>query len=289
MSLAQSTATSTLATADQNAISALLAELDIPVANVAKPAKEPKSYDADSGEASVSTAQAAMSDFFLTADNEPTDDLSIETVLAELDAKAAMIASDAPADAPVKPARKARAPKVKANVEGNDTEPAPAKQKLERVHFSNKVDRIKHRLGDELGDYMVLEISDAELGEAKLAEKQSETLFILELMNVKEKNRASSLFEFMSEKKPTLNPVIDIAFRTLVADGELKTGDAGNLHVKLLAKPYSMGSARAQGRNTINMMEVLRVIIKSDTDKQTFKANPNSLILMKVKALLGLV
>src|SRR5260370_31863529 len=48
--------------------------------------------------------------------------------------------------------------------------------KAPRVHYENKTDRIKSRLGEKLGDYLVLELNDAELEGDALKAKQDETL-----------------------------------------------------------------------------------------------------------------
>lgn len=264
------------AAADRAAISSLLADLNVPTVSA------PSDPVTDVPAASTTTVIAANPD--AGADDGTNHDL--ESVLAKLDA-----AEPAAADKPAKGKGKGKGKnKAAAPATGepaaDPAAAAPKPAKIPRIHFANKIDRIKHRLGEELGDYLVLELADAELTDDALSEKQAETMVLLESMNVKEKNRANFLFDFMAEKKADLNGVMETAFRLLAADGELTTGDNGNLHQKLLAKPYAPGSARATGRNTVNVMERLKVIVKSE--KQKFLPNPNSVILMKVNALLGL-
>jgi hypothetical protein len=155
-----------------------------------------------------------------------------------------------------------------------------------RIFFADKADRIAHRLGADLGNYMVLEIADALLEGDALKAKQDETFAMIRDMSVKVKNRASLLLDFAAGKKAELNSVIATAFRTLKADGKITVGDKGNFIVTLLARPYSLNSARAMGNNTISLLKQLKVLV--DGGKGMYVANPNSLILAKVNGLLGL-
>lgn len=156
--------------------------------------------------------------------------------------------------------------------------------KQPRVKFENKTDLMKFRLGDKLGDFMVLETADAMLEGDALKAKQDETLATIDGMSQKVKNRANFLMTYMLNGGK-LNNVVEIAFRTLKKDGQITTGDKGNFHEALVARPYSVLAARAMGNNTISMLKTLKVLVG---EKGTYTGNPDSLILAKVNGQLGL-
>src|SRR5690606_27785248 len=104
-------------------------------------------------------------------------------------------------------------------------------------------------------------------------------------MNKKEQNRASNFVEWLSGKKSRLNNVLERVLKVLERDGVLTTGNEGNVIKDLLARPYSLGSARAMGGNTIGMFADLKVIVADGKGK--FVPNPDSLLLMKAKSLLA--
>lgn len=180
------------------------------------------------------------------------------------------------------PASEADTPSADAPVEVKGKKEKAPKEKKERLHFSDKVERIKHRLGDKLGDFLVLEMNDALLEGDALAQKQDETMAILKGMNVKEKNRASLLLDYAAGKSGKLNEVMHRAINVLNADGKLTTGDNGNLHKNLLARPYSAGAARSMGRNTINVFADLKIV--KMVGKGEFVVNPDSLLLATINS-----
>jgi flagellar biosynthesis GTPase FlhF len=160
--------------------------------------------------------------------------------------------------------------------------------KPKRVFFgADKVSRLKHSMGEKFGDYMVLTTADATLTGDELAAKQQETVEIIEKMGVKVKNRATFLLDFVSGKTSKLNNVLEIGLRTLSTDGKIVTGDKGNFHTALLAKPYAPSAARAMGNNTVAMFRLLKLIV-GNGDKQTYVANPDSLLLAAAKSKLGI-
>jgi hypothetical protein len=163
---------------------------------------------------------------------------------------------------------------------------APAKTRTPRVHYANKTDRIKARLGAKLGDYLVLELADAELDGDALKAKQDETLAVIDAMSVKVKNRASLLLDWLSGKTAQPNEILKRALTVLHADGKITTGDNGNLHKNLIAKPYSTSAARAMGRNTITVMEKCKMIVASGT-KGEYVPNENSLFLGFANEMMG--
>lgn len=154
-----------------------------------------------------------------------------------------------------------------------------------RKHYSDKVERLKDRMGASLSEYTVLTTADAMVDEEGLAVVMERTLEIIRQMNSKEKNRASNFIEFLSNKRAKLNNVLERVLKVLDRDGYLQTGAEGNVIKDLLARPYSMASARAMGGNTIGMYADLKVILP-DT-KGRYVANPDSLLLAKARSLLA--
>ena len=161
----------------------------------------------------------------------------------------------------------------------------PVKVKRERKHYADKVDRLKDRVGASLSEYTVLTTADAMVDESELGAVMERTLEIIRAMNSKEKNRASNFIEFLSGKKAKLNNVLERVLRVLDRDGFIQTGAEGNVIKDLIARPYSIASARAMGGNTIGMYADLKVILADG--KGRFVANPDSLLLAKARSLLG--
>lgn len=162
---------------------------------------------------------------------------------------------------------------------------APKKERVPRKHYSDKVERLKDRMGASLGEYMVLTTADALVeDEAALQATMDATLQIIRDMNSKEKNRASGFIEFLSGKKAKLNNVLERVLSVLERDGYVQTGNEGNVFKDLLSRPYSPASARAMGGNTISMFADLKVILAEG--KGRFVANPDSLLLAKAKSML---
>ncbi|MGN8188701.1 hypothetical protein ACTJLD_22195 [Burkholderia sp. 22088] len=237
----------------------------------------------------------------LAAIETPTAVQSAAVPLAEIVAQVetqehyAMVAPDAPAlpamtdEEAAKErliAEEALADDLKAQVAENTADPEAAAAKRERtprVHYANKLDRIKARHGDNLGNYLVLEVADAELEGDALKAKQDETLAIIDGMGLKVKNRASLLIDWVSGKAAKPNEILKRALDVLVADGKITTGENGNLHKNLIAKPYSVSAARSMGRNTVTLMEKLKMLVPSG-EKGTFVPNQESLLLMAALA-----
>lgn len=164
---------------------------------------------------------------------------------------------------------------------------APKKERVPRKHYSDKVERLKDRMGASLGEYMVLTAADAMVeDEAALQATMDATLQIIRDMNSKEKNRASGFIEFLSGKKAKLNNVLERVLSVLERDGYVQTGNEGNVFKDLLSRPYSPASARAMGGNTIGVFRELKVIIPNEGVKGRYIANPDSLLLAKAKSML---
>lgn len=171
-------------------------------------------------------------------------------------------------------------------IAGADADPAaPAKVRTPRVHYSDKVERLQARVGEKLGEYSVLTTEDAMVDDAELAAVMARTLDTIRAMNKKEQNRASNFIEFLAGKKAKLNNVLERVLKVLERDGFVTTGNKGNVIKDLVARPYSIASARAMGGNTIGMFTDLKVIVADGKGK--FIANPDSLLLAKAKSLLS--
>jgi hypothetical protein len=222
---------------------------------------EPQTHEVEAAVAGLEVAEA----YALTpADAAPLEGASAHELEAErLLAEEALIQSSTVENA--EPAA------------GDEAGTAPKKERTPRVHYANKTDRIKARLGAQLGDYLVLELDDAALEGDALKAKQDETLAVIDGMAEKVKNRASLLIDWLSGKTGKPNEILKRALDVLAADGKIQTGDNGNLHKNLLSKPYSPSAARAMGRNTVTVMEKTKMIVQSG--KGEFVPNPSSLFL----------
>lgn len=82
-----------------------------------------------------------------------------------------------------------------------------------------------------------------------------------------------------------LNEVLKRTLTLLHKDGKVTSGDKGNLQTNLLAKPYSIGTARSQANQMFMALPALQIVIK---DKGNMVPNPDSALLMAINAKLGL-
>lgn len=141
---------------------------------------------------------------------------------------------------------------------------------------------------------LVLEVEDAGLDPAELEAKQHE---LLKLLNTRpgtsdggatQKKVAEKVVMLFSYLKNggKLNRVLEITFQTLLKDGEIQSGEKGNLWQALLAKPYSKGTANAQGGQMLQLLPMLKIATR--TEKGRLVANPNSMILLAVRNQMGL-
>lgn len=214
------------------------------------------------------------------------DDAAIEAAIADIE-KAEAVQDHYAADEPLvvekagKKEKKAKEPKE------------PKEPRVTYVgHKASDV--LKARLGDKTSEMLVLEVEDAVLEPAELEAKQSE---LLKLLNTrpgtsdggstqkKVAEKIVMLFGFLKHGG-ALNEVMRRTFTVLAKDGKLTSGDKGNLHAELLAKPYSVGTCRAQAGQMFAMLPMLKVVTKEE--KGSFVLNPNSMIFAAVKAQLGL-
>lgn len=204
-------------------------------------------------------------------------EIDIAALLSEPGHAAAVAASEPKP----KKEKKARQKKEKPEGEG-ETEP-----KAKREYFGkDKVRRIETKLGDQLGDYMVLTLSDAALEGEALKVAQRGTLDVINAMGEKVKNRATLLIEFIAGRRSSCNEIMLRALTILKKDGVLTRGAEGNLHKDLLARPYAENSARSMGDNTLRVLVGLKMVVPGE--KNSLIANPESLLLMKANSLLEL-
>lgn len=222
----------------------------------------------------IATAVSSVEDIapgaMPTTSNDGSDAMLLGTSTEELLAE---LGSIKPGDAPAAPAA---APKVKVAKEPKVTVP--------RKHYTDKVERLKDRVGEDLAGVSMLTPADAALDPKEALER---TMHIIAGMNKKEQARASNLVEFVTGKRSSMNNVLDRVIRLLHKDGAITTGENGTVMADLLAKPYSCNSARAMGANTVAVFADL-MIVKAD-GKGRYVENPESVLLTVVKSKLGLV
>lgn len=204
----------------------------------------------------------------------------------KVEADAAKAAKKAEAEAAKKVAAEKKAEAAAAKKAEREAAKAAKPAPVPRKFYATKVERVSDKLGAQLGDYTVLTVTDAALTGSDLAAKQQETLDIIKKAGSKVQNRMTLLIEFVAGKSSKLNEVITRALTLLKNDGHIKTGDKGNLHANLIAKPYSPAAARAMGNNTVAALRDLKLIAKGADG--SYVANPESLMLIKVNGMLGL-
>lgn len=163
-------------------------------------------------------------------------------------------------------------------------QPTPA-QRAPRLTFALQSQKIAHRLGDKAREFLIMDIKDAELSDAELGVKQAALLKVVDLMAVKVGEKASMLFGYLREGGK-LNEVMRRTFTVLIADGFLSVGDKGNLITNLEKKPYSIGTCRSQSTQMFQLFPALGICHEREAGK--LMMNPDSTILLKMKAELGL-
>lgn len=241
----------------------------------------------------------------IATESDILDDLFDEN---ELDFDA--LSLEAPSEE-VTPAKKPKAKKVKKAQEIPPVEPAieeladePAvedkvapsvKEKSPTTYRttyynSSKSKVLLDRLGGDQSD-IVLEFSDAELSDEDLKRKQRAFLSLLnnqptvnsdgQTVQKKVAEKVIILFTMFKQKK-TWNEVMYRTFKLLLTDGYIQSGDKGNLHAELLAKPYSVGTARAQAGQMMQMLPLLK--IATETSKGRLEINEDSTIIARLRA-----
>lgn len=177
-----------------------------------------------------------------------------------------------------------------ATVQSEADKPKTEKKKKEkvaaapRVFFSKQSERIAHGLGEKTSEMMLLVVADAMLTGDDLKARNDEVLASVDKMAKKVGEKANILFKWM-HKGGELNEVMARAFKVLVRDGELTSGEKGNLQLDLLAKPYSLGTARSQANQVFMLFPALMITVK---ENGKMVPNPDSLIMAKARAQLAI-
>ena len=146
-------------------------------------------------------------------------------------------------------------------------------------------DLMMAKLGENARDFLVFDMSDVELDADALTAKQDAFVERMNDPNAiadKVREKAVMLLTWM-KTGGKMNEVMRRAFTVLVNDGQLTSGDKGNLQQNLLAKPYSLGTARSQANQMFMLFPELGITKK---EKGRMVPNENSTILMKVRGAL---
>lgn len=172
-------------------------------------------------------------------------------------------------------------------VEATEVAPvAPTAPVEKRVFFGrNKMGRLEHKLGANIGNVFILSTDDAELEGDALNAKVLENKAAFQKLAQKVQNRATNVIEFIGGKASRLNVVTESIVRLLAKDRKLTTGDKGNIFGKLGAS-YSPGAARATGNSTLGMLRALNIV--SESGKGVFEPCEKSTFLALISERLGL-
>jgi hypothetical protein len=214
---------------------------------------------------------------------EPTETVETVEAVEAVAEEAAPVAGEKPKkDKSNKKTKQGK--KVKAAKAPKEPKPAaePKAPKEPRVFFGK--DKVRRLSTTVTPDFLVLTTADAMLEGEALASAQAATKELIGKMGDKVKNRATNLIEAVAGRGK-LNNISTTALNVLARDGFIQTGDKGNFHAALLAKPYSPAAARAMGNNTIHMMKDLKVLVG---EKGRYVANPESVYLSVLAGQLAL-
>lgn len=208
----------------------------------------------------------------------PLDSLLDECVARNAGVEPAIV------DEPTLPAPVASKPETKAKPAEN--QPAAPVAPRPPVHAKTS-EKITHRLGQKVNDFMVLETSDAGLPSEQLDKLRAAVLKeIDDTKQIKVREKMVQLFNYMANGGK-LNEVMRRAFTVLIKDGQLTSGDKGNLQLDLLKKPYSIGTSRAQAGQIFSLFPILKIVHKT-SERGVYKANEESTILAFMKGQLAL-
>lgn len=155
---------------------------------------------------------------------------------------------------------------------------------------------LKARLNGDVSSDLILELGDLELSPEELQSKQSALLDILNVRPHQSKDASTQkkvaekvvmLFGYL-KNGGNLNEVLRRTFTVLAKDGYVQMGKTGNLFLNLLEKPYSVGTANAQGGQMLQMLPLLKIALPDPSNKGRLVVNPNSVIFARMVTLLGL-
>lgn len=152
-------------------------------------------------------------------------------------------------------------------------------------------DLLKAKLGAKASEFLIFSMNDAAtLDQAGLEAKAQA---FIDRMNdkdaiadkVREKIQMFFVWMMKGGGAETLNEVMRRALTVLHEQGELTSGDKGNLQLNLLSKPYSLGTARSQANQMFMAFPELGLTVK---EKGKMVPNPDSALLPIAKQMLGL-
>ena len=237
--------------------------------------------------AAAEPAAAASSD----ADDDVELDLNLDEdalLQAALEAEGVSSTEELPAAPEAAPAPVEQAPK----------KAAAKKPSTARTTYTNSKasEVLKARLNGDVSSDLILELSDLELSPEELQSKQSALLDILNVRPHQSKDASTQkkvaekvvmLFGYL-KNGGNLNEVLRRTFTVLAKDGYVQMGKTGNLFLNLLEKPYSVGTANAQGGQMLQMLPLLKIALPDPSNKGRLVVNPNSVIFARMVTLLGL-
>lgn len=163
-------------------------------------------------------------------------------------------------------------------------EPAAPKVPRATSVTHNPGDLLLAKLGTKADEWLVFDST------ASLEQIEVDRIQFIERMNdrdaIADKVREKiNMFMVWMAKGGALNEVLKRAITVLHKDGELTSGDKGNLQQNLLSKPYSVGTARSQANQMFMALPELQLTIK---ERGRMVPNPNSPLLIGAYAALGL-
>jgi hypothetical protein len=169
-------------------------------------------------------------------------------------------------------------------IEAAASEPAVPKAPRATSVTHNPGDLLLAKLGEKADDWLVFDSN------ASLEQIQVDKACFIDRMNnrdaIADKVREKiNMFMVWMVKGGTLNEVLKRAITVLHQDGQLTSGDKGNLQLNLLSKPYSVGTARSQANQMFMALPELQLTIK---ERGRMVPNPNSPLLIGAYAALGL-
>jgi hypothetical protein len=182
-----------------------------------------------------------------------------------------------------KAAKKAEAAKKKAEREAAKAAKKAEPKPVRPTSITHKPGALMvAKLGEKWRDIVVFDVTASEHTEAQDAfvERMNDPKAIAD----KVRDKAIMLLSWI-KTGGELNKVMDITFRTLHKDGHLASGEKGNLHLALLAKPFTKGTANSQSNQMFMLLPELKVTVK---EKGRMVPNPNSALLPAIYAHLGL-
>lgn len=221
-------------------------------------------------------------------DADPLDSLleDVASDAARIEAKQKLYAEqEAPAaagegDTPQEAAPGKKGGKKKDAAPKEPKAPAPSKVTHKRG------DLLLAKLGAKVGDYLVFDADPAinDMKRDAFIERMNDNKAIAD----KVRDKILMLMTWMANgRAPSeLNEVLRRAFTVLHEQGELTSGDKGNLQLNLLEKPYSIGTSRSQASQIFMLLPELDMVVKT---KGKMVPNPNSVMLQAVNHQLGLV